>query len=300
MQEGKLKLLAEIIGGILAIVAALIYSGILITSKPTTERSIIDSVKQTSNMSNSNSQINESPQTILKGNHKSQEQLKSNSLIENKTEIASDIGVGSQKEQTVKNDVHSQVISENKVENLTAKNIPEEKEKVNIPLQKNTLIFSEKFDNDFNQWEISNSGGDIKIIDDPQKGKILKISRSSEGGDTFLQQEVSRIVRGKKIKLTCQIKLDNVIKNDNFSWGQLCIKFDYDEYSCYNAVQNLYGTKDWSEYKAVKDGSDNFSNTGIESIILIPEKATNVVLYLGLQNTSGIIYFYNLKIVEVL
>jgi len=166
--------------------------------------------------------------------------------------------------------------------------------------EKNQLLFGENFESELTNWEERNSGGEIEISEDPQKGKVLKISRSSIGGDTFLQQDISSLVIGKKIKIICQIKLEDVIKNQNFSWGQFCVKFDYDDYTCYNAVQNLSGTKDWAEYKAVKDGRYNFSNTGIESIILIPEKATNVILYFGLQNTSGTIYFSNLQILEVL
>jgi hypothetical protein len=169
-----------------------------------------------------------------------------------------------------------------------------EVETLQIPNGNKLLLFENCSEDPSNNWDISNTNGDgdISWEEDPIKGKVFKFSRlkSKNDHETFLQKDIGYLVRGKIIRIKSQIKLNNV---DSVKYnGQLCVKYSINGKTYYNAVQFLYGTRDWKEWSAQKDNSS--SNT-----INIPINAEDVILYFGIQNASGTIYFKDIKILEV-
>lgn len=165
-------------------------------------------------------------------------------------------------------------------------------------------LFSESFSNkSFDNLWLSNSSTDnmIGYIDPITKKKCLKITCKRQNGNSFLEYDLSNMIRGKKIQLKGYIKTENIISGGR-SWeiGQLGIKFQIEDITFYECVQNLSGTSDWDNYSAQEDGSDTRDNTeNGPYVIYIPENAKNVTLYLGLQNCTGTIYFKNIKVIEV-
>lgn len=158
---------------------------------------------------------------------------------------------------------------------------------------------SKSFDN---SW-LSNSSTDnmIGYTDPITNEKYLKITCKRPNGDSFLEYDLTNVIRGKKIQLKGSIKTENIISGGK-SWeiGQLGIKFKIEDKVFYECVQNLSGTSDWDNYSAQEDGTDIRDNTDNGPYVFyIPENAKNVTLYLGLQNCTGTIFFKEIKVVEV-
>jgi len=165
------------------------------------------------------------------------------------------------------------------------------------------IVFKESFSNDVldNTW-IANSGtNNMKAVNDSVHKKVLKISSDNPNGDSFLEYDLTDKLRGKKIRLKALIKTDNIRRGAQiFEVGQLCIKFKVDNIVFYEAVQNLVGSMDWAEHSAHEDGRYSLDNTDNgEYAFYIPENATNIILYLGLQNCTGSIYFKDVEVSEV-
>jgi hypothetical protein len=188
------------------------------------------------------------------------------------------------------------------------KDTPEQREitKNNV----NNFLFNQSIDTIFfesfngatldNVW-LENSGTDNMVgVEDPVFGKVLKITSKRPNGNSFLEYDLTKIARGKMLSLKGDIKLENIKRGEQpYEVGQLAIKFQVGEKWVYEAVQNLKGSSDWNTYSAHEDGSTDIDNTDKGSYVFkIPENAENVILYLGLQNCTGTIYFKNIRVLE--
>jgi hypothetical protein len=172
----------------------------------------------------------------------------------------------------------------------------------NLPNPTIDTIFYETFSGDTldNLW-VENSGTDnMKGVNDSIFGKVLRITCNQPNGDSFIEYDLTKIARGKMLKLKGDIKTENIKRGtQSFEIGQLAIKFQMGDKCIYEAVQNLVGTSDWNTYSAHEDGSSGIDNTDKGSYVFkIPEDAQNVILYLGLQNCTGTIYFKDINVIE--
>ena len=137
---------------------------------------------------------------------------------------------------------------------------------------------------------------------DSVRGKVFKISSNNPNGNSFLEYDLTNLIKGKKIKLKAFIKTESIIKGvQPYYVGKLCLKFKVGTVDYYEAVQNLMGSLDWKEHYAEADGDHPNVFVGNElTVFNVPANATNVTLYFGLQNCTGTIYFSNIQVVEVL
>jgi hypothetical protein len=175
---------------------------------------------------------------------------------------------------------------------------------------KERLIYRESFMN--KEWKdswrnISKSKNDynISICKDQEYGNVLKI-KTEVIGFFILEKDIKpESLQGKKIMIRASIKYSN-IQGGKEDWqkGKLCLKFTLGENTYYEDVQGLGGSEDWFTYYAHEDASKDriLDNTNEDDpyMILIPKNATNIVLYIGLQDCSGEIFFSNILIVEKL
>ncbi|MDY0077222.1 MAG: hypothetical protein RBR87_08085 [Bacteroidales bacterium] len=164
-------------------------------------------------------------------------------------------------------------------------------------------LFKETFSSEgFDQeWVVKSATANLTAFQDDEKGKVLKIKSNRANGDSFLEKDLTQLLRGKDVKLQAEIKLIDVVTgNQSYEQGQLCIKYNVNGEDYYAAVQNLSGSAEWDTYFAHEDGSKPLDNTQWGSYVFhIPQEANNIILYLGLQNCSGEIYFSNLEIFEI-
>ena len=170
--------------------------------------------------------------------------------------------------------------------------------------QDRCILFQETFLNKtFDNTWIANSGtNNMNAYIENGIKKGLKISCKNPDGNSFLEYDLTNKVRGKKLRINAFIKTENIIRgSQSYEIGQLCMKFNVNGIDIYEAVQNLVGDRDWAKYSAHQDGRTSLDNTTDgDYVFKVPENATNVILYLGLQNCTGTIYFKNVKVIEVL
>jgi len=225
------------------------------------------------------------------------------SAIANSQSLALIAGYQSTAKQTQKRDIELKVPSKQK---NTIKN----EELNNCKLATNTFLkssndtlFYESFNGNTldNEW-IENSGTDNMIgVNDSVYGKVLKISCNQANGNSFIEYDLTKIARGKILRLEGDIKFENIKRGEqSYEIGQLAIKFQVGDKWIYEAVQNLVGSSEWKTYFAHEDGRSIIDNTDKGSyMFMIPENAENVILYLGLQNCTGTIYFKNIRIIWI-
>jgi hypothetical protein len=179
----------------------------------------------------------------------------------------------------------------------------------------NDTLFKESFDyENFDnenwkkmKWKNQHGNGKIEFFKDSELKKyVLKISRLNSNGESFLLKDLSNILidkREKNIKIISNIKFVNIIKGkEPWKTGKLCLKVISGNDTLFHQINELEGTSDgWTEFNANADGRElnYYYNENEPYEIKIPLEATKIILYLGLQNCSGTIYFSDVKIVEI-
>lgn len=204
--------------------------------------------------------------------------------------------------QTQKRDIESKVTPKqnNKIKNEETNNAKLTTN--NLFQSSNDTLFFESFNGNTldNEW-IENSGTDNMIgVNDSVYGKVLKISCKKPNGNSFIEYDLTKIARGKMLRLKGDIKFENIKRGEqSYEKGQLQIKFQVGGKWIYESVQNLKGSSEWNTYSAQQDGDSNIDNTDKGSYVFkIPENAEDVILQLGLQNCTGTIYFKNIRVIE--
>jgi len=197
---------------------------------------------------------------------------------------------------TIKN---KQKLQNPPVQSTTIKITPTQTERSK---QDSNVLFKEDFSTKewAKTWQYNSRSKYISIIVDKLYGKVLKISKSIPSGNCFVKRDITNLVRGKKIMIRSFIKCDNIQGGQlDYEIGNLTLEFTMDDIKYYPAVQGLKGSSDWNQHYIQEDGKTYLDNT-IDGpfVIFIPEEATNIILYFGLQNCSGSIYFSNIEIIE--
>jgi hypothetical protein len=168
----------------------------------------------------------------------------------------------------------------------------------------------ENFDNEKwkkMKWKNQHGNGKIEFFKDNElKKNVLKVTRVNSNGESFILKDLSNILidnREKKIKIISNIKFVNIAKgNESWETGKLCLKVISSDDTLFHQINELEGTSDgWNEFNANADGRglNYYYNKNEPYEIIISKEAKKIILYLGLQNCSGTIYFSDVKIVEL-
>lgn len=168
----------------------------------------------------------------------------------------------------------------------------------------NGLIFKESFNNNDweNRWYKNSDVNNFTIINDPYYGEILKITRSTPYSNSFLKRNFHTSLNGKKIQIIAILKYENIIvgQDPTYMKGCVCLKFTCENVDYYEAVQELEGTSEWKQHSAHVDGDTKLDHTqNGDYVIFVPKNAENVILYFGLQNCTGTIYFADIEVREI-
>lgn len=190
-----------------------------------------------------------------------------------------------------------------KDEKITSATIIQQNEsEIQIPSdRKATIVFSESFSNNSldNIWIPNPSTLGMSSFQDPMEGKVLKIENKDRNRTILLEYDLTKLVVGKHVKLSALIRHENIVAGSKpWEIGQLSIKFRVNEEKVYESVQDLIGSSDWSLHFAHNDGDTDldYSEYG-DYVFKVPDNASQVRLYLGLQNCTGTIYFKDLKVI---
>jgi len=145
------------------------------------------------------------------------------------------------------------------------------------------VIFSDDFETLGPRWKKNIRGqGSIEIVPGGVKGKCLRVT--SQGAMVYLTTELDAAqYAGTTIEIVGMVKLDNVKQGRQvYSTAKFHLaQWVRGETGPRHAAARWTGTFDWTEKKLS---------------VPIDEKATKIVIDLGLQNATGTAYFDNLVV----
>jgi len=173
---------------------------------------------------------------------------------------------------------------------VTVPELPVIKKEANVELQTQAdaapVLFESKFDNDldlkqFTVWQV-----DAKIVPDGD-GKAVCVNVPERCNVTGIFKDFDAAkVAGKKIRFEVEVKGENIAPARDL-WNGGKIQFQ---------ITDLDGKDDWKG-AAVKLGTFDWEQKSV--VVNVPGNLKKMRLFLGFQDSSGKIYFRNLKMSEM-
>lgn len=176
-----------------------------------------------------------------------------------------------------------------------------------LRLKEDAVLFREDFSGKLtpsNIWRSEYTGrGTIEQTKDKVFGPCIKISQNNTSGNTFLhvffKGEDAKKLLGKKIWIGALVKSEGIEETESDAYqGQICFSFTYNGQEYYEAVRYIEGTFNWQYLIASADGrrEANADDTSLgPNVFQIPEGATNLRFYIGMQQSKGTVYITDIK-----